>query len=155
MKERRGFVSNSSSTSFLVYGVEFENCEPDKKFDFDTFKQKTISKIKSELSKGDIAEYKKKHYSRLLEEFDQITSFDDFSDSFDEILEIVESISGLEFNSGPDSDVFYLGRSPITMKDYEIVGEWKAKIRRELEEFGLTFSDNEKLNWHSECWMDG
>jgi hypothetical protein len=111
MKIRNGFVSNSSSSSFLIFGESF--CSED-----------FLSKIE------DIGGY--------LE-----TLFSNFSIYYGDP-------NAYERN-------YYIGRCPSEMKDNEIVGEWKAKIQKEIEEkIDKNIIKKEiKCGWCEESYYNG
>jgi hypothetical protein len=85
MKIRNGFVSNSSSSSFCIYGACIE------------------------------------HGSAVLEKIE-------------DVYETAEE-QGLYANSPEGYDSWFVGMSPLTMKDEQTMGEFKKNVEEKLEKF--------------------
>jgi hypothetical protein len=133
MKIRTGFVSNSSSSSFLMYGVCFESSEL----------QDFLSKIKKD--SDNLPEYARK----LLED----PEFEKGEGSY----EIAETLAGMlgkdySFNAGPEGENFYFGRSWDSVKDDETGKQFKDSIEKDLKKF---FGKDIKVSTHEEAWFDG
>ena len=139
MKRRVGFVSNSSSTSFLIYGVELEKEEVDE-----IVEQYSTLELKNMLYNSDnISDMIK---SRLDDNLDNDSSFDN--------IEILERIifPDMDVIIRDDYDtIIYVGGSPEYMKDDETKGEWKNKIESRLKYQGIERS----VGWLEDCWRDG
>lgn len=102
MKLRRGFVSNSSTTSFCIYGICID--------DYDMLqKAADIAKIKCDTKSDDFDSYE-----------------------IGEIGEQIADKHGLEYHSGPEGEGMYFGKSLSNMKDDETYGEFKKNIAAEL-----------------------
>jgi hypothetical protein len=107
MKIRNGFVSNSSTTSFCIYGAEIE---------YDTLKKL----------------YNKEHNVNDENEEDKDYEFDEY----DTMEKLAEKL-GLEMHSGQDGEQRYLGRSYSRIKDDETGKQFKTEIENKLKaEFG-------------------
>ena len=104
MKIRNGFVSNSSSSSFCIYGASLE---------FDELVEK--------LKETDIISEEK-----LNEIIDN-----EYDEQEEEILNIIDDNSNLEVYQY-DDDV-WIGRSWSSIADDETGGEFKESIKAELE----------------------
>ena len=133
-KIRAGFVSNSSSSSFMIYGAAVE--EMDHKHLYEMLSKDMNPK--------------------QLEELDSCTDKTDGE-------YYIEDVSEFLYDIGPDgysvyfveySDATcYVGKEPHTQPDDMTHGDWKAKIDKELTE--LFGEDAISLGWYEDCSMDG
>jgi hypothetical protein len=133
MKIRVGFVSNSSSSSFLMYGVCLESSE------LREFFSNNIKKNPDSLPE----------YARKLLEGIEIDE-----DSASEIAETVADMLGKDYNynAGPEGENFYFGRSWCSVKDDETGKQFKSSIEKDLKKF---FGKDIKVSTHQEAWFDG
>lgn len=150
MKVRNGFVSNSSSSSFLIYGAEIEMNDVIE--NFDTLKKEAIKSLENS------------RFSSRQEIANILKDVPDNLDS-DEIIDTVESLDGLgeflydiefetltmEFGPGFDESV-YLGLCPSKIGDNETGRQFKDKIEAEIKKF---FPNKNNFGFHEECWRDG
>lgn len=122
MKIRQGFVSNSSSSSFVLYGCSFESFED------------ILKALKEELDEETKAE---------LEE-------SDFYEISDELQKII-NIKGLKLEVETYSDYgIYIGREPTTIGDNETGKQFKDGVVEDLSKiFNI---DNKDINYMSECF---
>lgn len=137
MKIRSGFVSNSSSTSFLIFGVIMEIPDIEEKVE--------------EYSKVDLKT--KIYYNENMTQR-QKQMMDDTLDNYElDSMEIVEEIlfPDMEVIVPPDGDIAYIGKSPVSMRDDETMGEFKDKVRNRLKYHNI----EEECGWHEDCWFDG
>lgn len=129
MKIRNGFVSNSSSSSFLIYGISFENEQDliNKAIEF------CIDKIGEDAIKRgiDIKEF----------EFDSYDAFDYLKNKF-EFLENYEFYSIEEY-------YFYIGKSWNRIKNDQTGYEFKMQIETELQEI---FGEDCEIGTYQEAW---
>lgn len=112
MKIRNGFVSNSSSSSFLIYGYAID-----------------ASTLADELGYNEDVDGDQEDF--LYGKLDK----------------------SIPYQFGPyEIGEVYLGRSWSSVKDDETGAEFKARVKKEIEEF---LGTEVECNTHSECWRDG
>lgn len=110
MKIRTGFVSNSSSTSFTLYGTSIDIDE-------------MVKKIK--LVSNNILEDEE-----IEENFDEL-----FEETFNKIL----ASDNLTYVSDRDGGVVYIGRAPEEFEDLKLVVDNKNEVVSALKKnFGVT-----------------
>jgi hypothetical protein len=106
MKVRSGFVSNSSSSSFCIYGTCFELDE-------------MLEKVRS--------------VNFLTEDvLNEIAQFEEDGEYY-EITEILQSKMNLEFNQDEEQESFWIGKSWSSIGDDETGREFKESVKAELE----------------------
>ena len=129
MKIRSGFVSNSSSTSFVIYGISMP-----------TYK---------------LEEWLNDHYNAMLSE-ENIEAMEEEGNYA--IVELFEDLcadwlkeNNLDVYTGYESEYTYIGISPQNFPGNKTVDETKTFITQVL---GTRFFDN-TVNWYEECFRDG
>ena len=129
MKIRSGFVSNSSSTSFVIYGISMP-----------TYK---------------LEEWLNDHYNAMLSE-ENIEAMEEEGNYA--IVELFADLcadwlkeNNLDVYTGYESEYTYIGISPQNFPGNKTVDETKTFIAQVL---GARFVDN-TVNWHEECFRDG
>jgi len=138
MKTRIGFVSNSSTTSFIIYGCEIYNEN----------ESKTAQKIFTYLKElPGFSELCEKH--KLLKEIMD-------SGKCNDILSLTHPLEklcgGITIEMGQDNTNIYIGRSPCEMKDGETMGEFKQNISKVVK--GI-FGDDTECDFCEESWYNG
>lgn len=132
MKRKLDFVTNSSSVSYVGWGVYLskEDIENDK------FLKKCFEN------------YKSRSYAN------QSTTFEEFkSDPEEATYYISNNDNGiLNFSSEPYGDNYFILGQPNSMKDEQTLKEFKDQIIKELSELGIKV---DKLEYIEECWRDG
>lgn len=127
MKRKTDFVTNSSSTSFVVWGATID-----------------LHNIPEEMEK------------RFRKEACLICSSRNNCGPYDSNSCLSEFISSKHFECArmPDSDELMFGRSPFEMKDDETLKEFKIRLTKDLLQCGI-FIDPDKLVKIEESWQDG
>ena len=148
MKIRQGFVSNSSTTSFCIYGTCFEGTP---------FTKDVIIKWKTNYPEdfnAFITANEKKSWAKdgieILKNIDNTDSDNDVHSLTDLLSEGLPN--NLEVHPYYDAGAYYIGRSWSTIKDDETGGQFKQSIKTALEKM---FGPDIKCETHAEAWRDG
>jgi hypothetical protein len=129
MKIRNGFVSNSSSSSFMIYGTYLDKSE-------------IIAKAKSILTPEQIQEV-------FFDEDGNEIDLDSYDFDFDYSLgdKLSKKLGeGIYFYGGYEDEGRYIGASASSFKDEETGAQFKARVGDALK---LAFG-NVSLGFHSE-----
>jgi len=160
MKNRRGFVSNSSTTSFCIYGAYLESSDEIsllsciKRAGFDEF----ISKIDKILK--DEKHWWTKTYKAQLEMLKRIKDLDEdetrivedfLQDHVEKFLELCLGDS-FSMHYGPEGEGRYIGRNWSEIRDNETGAQFKETIEESLKTF---FGAEFKCGTYEEAWRDG
>jgi len=162
MKKRQGFVSNSSTTSFCIYGAHVKltmdmifGCFEYVKFNHPDFFKERLEKVRENWNSS---EYSKKNvpFLDLIERFDDLNDEekDELSEFFEmDPVDVFSQIMDLEYWSGPDygSDI-YVGRSWDSIGDDETGKQFKDSIEEDLVK---VFGDSISCGTYEEAWRDG
>jgi len=156
MKTREGFVSNSSSTSFLIYGICIQR---EELCNIDTVKK--MRKVQPEWYDNLVDCYtdswrdKSGETAKLLKNID---SLDEEQTSelngrlADDPYAFEDCVDGMGIHWPCDDYELYVGSCPTIMKDNETMGEFKAGVEKILKRI---FGDNIVCDFHEEAWRDG
>jgi hypothetical protein len=133
MKVRRGFVSNSSSSSFLIYGIALDEFEE---------KIETAKKFLPTLSE----EQTKYIPKEVLEDVNNMDEEDAY-----EVLSEALGMFGMSFES-ICGEQYYIGKSWDTVGDNETGLQFKESVEKKLKEL---FGDEIKCNTYQAAWRNG
>jgi hypothetical protein len=125
MKIRNGFVSNSSSSSFCIYGTIIEDSEENREMLLKFLEEKC------NVSKEDIENLREDEYMWKIG------------------YEVTEQLKDLSSDYYDDS--LYLGRSWRSVKDEETGKQFKESIEKKLKEI---LGDKIKCGTYEECWQN-
>ena len=132
MKRKLDFITNSSSVSYVGWGVYLskEDIENDK------FLKKCFEN------------YKTRSYAN------QSMTFEEFKSEPKEATYYLSKDDNeiLKFSAGPCGDSYFIIGPSGSMKDDQTLKEFKEQIIKELSEFGIKV---DKLEFIEECWRDG
>ena len=132
MKRKLDFITNSSSVSYVGWGVYLskEDIENDK------FLKKCFEN------------YKTRSYAN------QSMTFEEFKSEPKEATYYLSKDDNeiLKFSSGPCGDSYFIIGPSGSMKDDQTLKEFKEQIIKELSEFGIKV---DKLAFIEESWRDG
>ncbi|MFW6047072.1 MAG: hypothetical protein ACOCP4_04750 [Candidatus Woesearchaeota archaeon] len=154
MKIRNGFVSNSSGSSFLIYGANITDLPSKHAYTSEVvdllisaFKYKKQKKINKFLKSKCEENIKVLNEIKNSEDFERLEDF--FED--DETYDIICSYSDLiYFNVMGEK---YIGESPDNANDNITFGQWKENVMNKIKQI-FPFIKDEKINWVEECWYD-
>ena len=151
MKSRQGFVSNSSTSSFCIYGTEIEFSDEDvkafllkgKSSDPDNFNKVIKEEITNCEPDDDCTEYENAIFAEWHETLTTILNLDQNTPSaaiaelkeIDDWCEIIRDICRCVYRYDYDQELLYLGKPWPSIGDDEVVGEWKAKIQAEIQKW--------------------
>jgi len=129
MKIRKGFVSNSSSCSFCLYGIDID--------------------IK-ELYLGILNSLPLKKRDEFIEHVGDIEEVDYYE--IDSYLRKNDRIVSLE--SGYDNEYHVIGISTENIPEDMTLNDLKIYLKDTLNGYGLNIEMND-ITWHENCWYDG
>jgi hypothetical protein len=139
MKIRSGFVSNSSSSSFLIYGIYFKS---------------SLSLINSVKDKEDFKKYLLKQYKGLYSK-EEIEDFIKSGNKYlNDINYVLKDYLGVEIYSTDDSNRLYCGISWDDVGDNQTGLDFKNDIKSKLNEKLINLDDN-MFKTLSAVWFNG
>jgi len=154
MKKKSDFITNSSSCSFVAWGINIEKEDLIKKYGrklFEIYKRKQDEKKhKKALKQGAFMTVPSKESKEKIEE--EYNKF--LIDLDDDLLWIIENlVDDLEVSTMPYEETIMLGKSPFDQKSDQTLEDFKNEICEKFKSFGLELKPND-LDQIEECWMD-
>lgn len=138
MKLRMGFVSNSSSSSFLIYGFCINKEE-----------------IREDLKNGKLPELEEGLRKAWDEEkaktWCSLDSYEDYISS-EYFSEALEAVAGVPYSAHYPYDEVFFGRSWDSVGDNETGKQFKDSVAKELK---ALFGKQIKVETHEAAWSDG
>lgn len=126
MKIRYGFVSNSSTSSFMIYGVYLD-------YSTEEIFKKLIATGVLDPKVIDSDEYADSDYETLYSTFSRFREKDLIAEN-------------------PSDCGWYIGMSPKCIGEDETMKEFKERVSKTLKE--LLGEDLPTIGWHEEAWME-
>jgi thiol-disulfide isomerase/thioredoxin len=134
MKIRNGFVSNSSSSSFCIYGTEISESQIKKMLKSEPFKDLGCWKSYCKQCKDDDV---KPTFQGLVDDY-----------GISNVLYDLARVIDLDGESvGYSDDMMYIGRSYTTLLDTETGADFKNSVEEKLKPFGF-----KKFDVFEEAW---
>jgi predicted ATP-grasp superfamily ATP-dependent carboligase len=138
MKIRQGFVSNSSSSSFCIYGVEIDHKELYElaiRLGFEVEKEEPEVKTKEQKH---LEQFLRGKDNKLAEERDGVELYEYESyDPYDLIDYINEQVIKVKCFTAYCGENYYIGREFKSIEDKETGKSFKKSIENELDELDV------------------
>jgi len=131
MKIKHDFVTNSSSTSYVVWGIELNDSE--------ILENEKLINLAYEYYLKDYNEY-------------TIEEFKNKIDLVKENLEWSDIDKFLEISTGQNCDDFWIGGRISDLKDDQTLGEYKQQIIESLRKIGI---ETDSVYLICESWWNG
>jgi hypothetical protein len=136
MKIRNGFVSNSSSSSFVLYGIYLEDAS-------ELPQQLAPKYLQGYFDWLETYEYRSSPEPQTADNIDE----DDFNEWMDYGMPLgkTENDNSLQIRRDYDSDCAYIGLSYTQLKDDETGADFKKRATQEIAE--MFPNHTEKVDW--------
>jgi len=157
MKIRRGFVSNSSTSSFMIYGTTIDPEEFVEKFKTSMTDEQLKSVIEKWIDKSERSKtrYKDRDWKEILNEGLGTDEEDYDSESMyfiEELMPYIDGLKDLSIHSGPYGEDLYIGISPECIGDDETGKEFKTRTENGIKSI---MGKDMSCNYILEAWRDG
>jgi len=136
MRIKQDFVTNSSTTSFVVWGKMLD--------------QRDLQK-NEKLVKTAYDRFVEKGYNRNNLTFEEFKENERFHDLFDQLSYLTK----LDTSMGPCGDDFWIGGVVDGIKLDQTLREYQQEIVDELNRLGFTTNSVDELGFICEAWRDG
>lgn len=143
MKSRNGFVSNSSSSSFYIYGSLISRDPRDLR---EEVKEKLFSAWKEQTKKSNEAYRLRNPDSTWLPQDPETYTMEDFLHE-DDYGDRLATALDLEYHSGYEDA--YLGEDPANWPDDALIGDAKKAVAEKLK--GV-WKQDPQVGWQEECF---
>lgn len=141
MKIRIGFVSNSSSSSFVAYGTVLD--------DSNSVYKDILNKVETYAKKLNIDSDR---MSSILKEIEELKN--NKRSDINDVLDLLLSLPGFESYTSSwnaQEEVYYIGICPNDCQD-ETPRELKSKVKKL---FKKVFGNDQEVDYIQEGWYDG
>jgi len=151
MKRKLDFITNSSSCSFVAWGISIDTDTLKEKYGQNIFKiykkKEDEKKHKKALNQGAFMTVPSEDSKEKLEAECESFLNDDF------VWSVEECLDGLEIQNMPYEDEVMIGKSPFDIKEDQSLKEFKQEICDKFKLIGMDIKPDE-LGQIEECWMD-
>jgi len=124
MKIRCDFVTNSSSTSFVAWGIELDVSDLKKK-------KKLLNRIWNKYASSHV-------FPEVFLEYKTVEELLGDMPLFTEVFTtLLEEETDLAYANDIEIGAFFLGKSPFEMDEHQTLAEFKAEIRNSLRKIDI------------------
>jgi len=151
MKIRNGFVSNSSSSSFCIYGTKIE-ANKEEIFKLIKKNPKVFNELKEWVKKNIVTELGEINGKEVMGWLDNMT--DDYPDELNRIYVVKwldDAFGELSVKNPYHDSTYFIGKGWKDIKDDETGAEFKKDVESKL----VPILGDVKCETYEEAWRDG